>query len=81
MTTSPTLYITCSPSKGQEITDFGVKSPKGRFEKISLLFWKPEHQRTFSAYLPGSLIFIFFAISEDFRVDDHEIAGPVCTEV
>jgi hypothetical protein len=34
------------------------------FEKMPPLFWEYEHQRTFSAYRPGSLMFIFFATSE-----------------
>jgi hypothetical protein len=41
-----------------------VEFPKGLLEELPVLFGKHKHQRTFSAYRPGSLIFMRFATSE-----------------
>jgi hypothetical protein len=44
--------------------DIGKQLAERFTEKMPPLFGEEEHQRTFSAYRPGSLMFIFFATSE-----------------
>jgi len=46
--------------------EFGFESSKRGLEMMSIMSRKTQHQRTFRAYLPGSVIFILFAISEFF---------------
>ena len=49
---------------GEKFADTSIKGAERLFEEIPVRFGEPEHQRTFSAYRPGRVIFIFFAISE-----------------
>ena len=53
-----------APEPGEEFADISVEGAERFFEEIPVRFGEPEHQRTFSAYRPGRVMFIFFAISE-----------------
>jgi len=64
VTTSPTVVDRPAFEPGKEFANIAVEGTERYFQKIAVRLGKSEHQRTFRAYRPGRVIFIFFAISE-----------------